>query len=102
MSGLNLNCWSIYSDEMYYLTDSTWTFSYGDYSTRLIKFVSVKFWLKKTMLWFLEGTGQLETIGDGYQHLNNKQFNRALMDYLYTTGQVRTIHFSTFTILFKK
>ncbi|XP_011493936.1 PREDICTED: uncharacterized protein LOC105359131 [Ceratosolen solmsi marchali] len=35
-----------------------------------------------------EGTGQLETIGDGYQHLNNKQFNRALMDYLqYVTDQ---------------
>ncbi|XP_003426569.1 uncharacterized protein LOC100679629 isoform X2 [Nasonia vitripennis] len=35
-----------------------------------------------------EGVGQLETIGDGYQHLNNKQFNRALMDYLqYTNDQ---------------
>ena len=42
------------------------------------------------LLLFAEGTGQLETIGDGYQHLNNKQFSRALMDYLqYNTEPVR-------------
>jgi hypothetical protein len=43
-----------------------------------------------------EGTGQLETIGDGYQHLNNKQLSRALMDYLqYVSDQVRIIHLYT-------
>uniref|UniRef100_A0ABD2WCE1 Uncharacterized protein n=1 Tax=Trichogramma kaykai TaxID=54128 RepID=A0ABD2WCE1_9HYME len=31
---------------------------------------------------FIPVEGQLETIGDGYQHLNNKQLNKALMDYL--------------------
>lgn len=41
-----------------------------------------------------EGVGQLETIGDGYQHLNNKQFGRALMDYLqYSTEQARDYTF---------
>ena len=38
---------------------------------------------------FPDGVGQLETIGDGYQHLNNKQLGRALIDYLqYGNDQV--------------